>query len=675
MQVNRITSITPKIAGNNNKYSKTQNNKPAFKSLGTMADGFSLGLANLVENGGLFISFTIQDMLGTNLPRPIMGLMRNQKENKGHKNLKFAFKELVREMLTGPSMFFIPMMILGFGKKPLGSASNIPAKIIKGLGDIHMAEPLRDGRAITQSEFYQNAFTKMLQNAKQEASPSEATVNKALDYTQTLIEGIKENQNFHHPIKKLLGKAPLKRAINNIGDDFAVIAKEYADDLVHGDFTTAVLNSKAQAPIKDTIPHIISYADDIVSKAEKQAPENINKFIEKIINKKTVGRVALNAAMFAAVLSFLQVIPKIYNKAEGNKNEGLRGLMKEETLNDSSEVKNKKQNKKAPTSFGQSAKAKNPSFGSLQSAANTLTNNGVIGKIAKGIEFDGYNLSFPLLLGVMCLGILFPRIRQAKDKYDREEIIRRDAITCTTMCFAEKWLRKGFSKINESKSGFILTEKGQAFNDKNVFRKVFDYLRPIKGVQVLSTDQIISKYSNIDRYKNGIDGFFEFIEGQGGNIKKVFSTDNIQTKKECILGPKKFVEEILKATKNKTYEEATSEEIKEVLKTAAENKDNAISFIGNKYNELINLLSNKDNALVHRAKTLNARFTALSIVLIVPLFLGFALPAINEYFTKKRIRQEMAEKELALNNAIQNSPFNKEKTNSVFAEIANKLEK
>ena len=62
----------------------------------------------------------------------------------------------------------------------------------------------------------------------------------------------------------MLGKTPLKNAINQIGDDFADIAKNYADDIVHSEFTTAILTDKAQAPIKGVIPHIISYADDVI---------------------------------------------------------------------------------------------------------------------------------------------------------------------------------------------------------------------------------------------------------------------------------------------------------------------------------------------------------------------------------------------------------------------------
>ena len=41
---------------------------------------------------------------------------------------------------------------------------------------------------------------------------------------------------------------------------------------------------------------------------------------------------------------------------------------------------------------------------------------------------------------------------------------------------------------------------------------------------------------------------------------------------------------------------------------------------------------------------LTPRFTALSVLVLVPVFLGFMLPAINERATKKRIKEETAEK-------------------------------
>ncbi len=592
MQVNRINQTIPQRLNKDSK--NTNKNTQTFKGA---IDKGALFVANAIENGGLFVSFTLQDMLGTNLPRPIMGLMRNKKENKGQKNFKFAAKEMVREFTTGPSMFIIPAILLSIGKKIFGKATEIPMRIIKSFGEIHAANPLNSaGQALNKEEFFQTAFEQIIKNTKGETTISETTAKSAKDFAQRLASSLKD--------KKLA-----KETINNLTDDFINIAKGSAQDAAHADFTKAVLSKTTTAPIKDTLKFIVSYADDVVEKAAKQPAAKISEYVKKLSTNKILGRCAANVIMYAAILTFLQVIPKLYNKAEGKDNAGLKGLMAEETLKDT----------------GNNEKTQNqPSFkGGINPAqiANKLTGNGLIGKIANGFEFEGVNMSFPLLLGVMGFGILFPRIRQAKDKYDREEILRRDLVTCATMCFAEKELRKGFSKINENKSGFVLAAKEQGFKNKNIFKRLFDYLRPIKGVNVLSTPQIVSKYSGLENYKNGIQGFCEFIESQGGNLGKVFSlTDE----------SKNIVQSLL-SKQGKDIATADNATIKEILSKAKGSDE---------INKLVDLFKDKNNPWVTKAKTLNARFTALSVIILVPAFLGFFLPWINERATKKRIQQE-----------------------------------
>lgn len=645
MRINRITTDIPKnktkqsqdynkININNNIRTK---NNPTFKG---GLDSFCLGVADLIENGGLAISFTLQDMLGTNLPRPIMGLRRNTKENKGEKNLKFAAKELVREMLTGPSMFLIPMGMLGVGKRIIGKTIDVPMKFIKSFGEIHAAQAINEaGEAISKQDFYKNTFAQIIKNAKSETEVSKETIETAANFAERLAKTAKD-------------KVAQKETLSKLSDEFIGIVKNHAKDAAHTDFTTAVVTPNTSAPIKDTINYMMSYADDIVAKAQKQDVGKINEFIKNIANKKVIGRFAMNAAMYSAIMAFLQIIPRLYNKAEGKSNAGLKGLMKEETLKDKTLNETTAKNTEEKATKDKS----NPSFGSAATITNTLTNTkGIIGKIAQTIEFEGCNVSFPLLLGIMGFGILIPRTMQAKDKYDREEILRRDLVTCATMCFAEKELRKGFSKLNETKSGLVLAAKDKGFEQQNLFKKIFDYLRPIKGVQVLSSEQIISKYSGIDKYKDGIKGFCEFIEGQGGNLSKVFSvTDEA----------KNIVQKLL-AKEGKDIATADNTTIKDTLTKAIDSDD---------VKKLTDLFRDKNNPWVQKAKTLNARFTALSVLVLVPVFLGFLLPAINERATKKRIREEENQKNLNMKNNINTlSPefFNQnQKTKNIFADMA-----
>ena len=638
MQINRVNTAVERktrqsLGRNENSINNSQN--PNFKGVGAGLDSFALATANLIENGGLAVSFTLQDMLGTNLPRPIMGLMRNSKENKGEKNTSFAFKELVREMLTGPSMFLIPMGILAVTKKSLGPTVNTPMNFIKDFGKIHASNPLGEaGKAITKEGFFKNTFTEILKNANLGA---DAVEGKASEYAKKLAGSLKD-------------KNLLKETITQLSDDFVSVVKNNADDVVFTDFTVAKVSQKTAAPFKETVQHMIAYADDVVAKAAKQTDTSkLPEFVKKLSDNKILTRAGVNVGMYASVLGFLQLIPVLYNKAEGEGNSGLKGLMKEETLNDKSLENNNAKDKS------------NPSFGSAvpkQAVINTLTGEGkgilgkALGTLAKWSEFEGCNVSFPFLLGIMGLGIFVPRLARAKDKYDREEILRRDAVTCATMCFGEKELRKGFSKMNEANSGFVLADKGANFKNQNLAKRLFDYIRPIKGVQVMSTDQIVSKYSRLDKYNGGISGFCKFIDNQGGKLSKVFSlTDEAKELTEKIVGQK------LDGLDNKTIKEAISKNI---------DSDDV--------KKLTSLFDDKGNAWVQKAKTLNARFTALSVLLIVPLFLGFALPAINERATKKRINKENEEMLAQKQNAIQNVPdffAQDKKASKVFAEIAN----
>lgn len=645
MQVSKVnfSQYNQKTAKQNNKQNQS------FKGLGALDTG-ALAVAELIENGGLAVSFTLQDMLGTNLPRPIMGLMRNKKENEGKANKGFAAKELVREMTTGPSMFIIPMGMLAGAKKMFGKTIDVPANVIKSLSDIHISQ-VAENQTVNAQEFFKGAFAQIIKNAKSEPEASKETLAKAAEFAETLASSVAD-------------KAKTKEAVSKITSEFVDISKKFATDPAHTDFTTAALSDKVKVNVKDAVSYISSYADDVVAKTKGQDISKLSAFIKKISSQKVIGRVAMNAAMYAAIMTFLQVIPKMYNKAEGKENAGLKGLMKEETLKDTPQ----KEVKKADEQKNKS----NPSFGSAAKVANALTGSGVAGKVANGIEFSGCNLPFPLLVCLMGLGILFPRLKNAKDKYDREEILRRDLVTCTVMTVGEKELRNGFSKVNEATSGFVLANKDKGFKDQSMFKRFLDYIRPIKGVNVMTSDQIISKYSNLEAYKDGLKGFCDFIDGQGGNIKKVLSfTPESKALTEALL--KKEGKTLATADNNvikEVIEKAKdSQEVKEIMKLFHPSREVKIdnkSFLDKLLKRETKMI---DNPWVKNAKTLNARFTALSVLVLVPVFLGFMLPWINERATKKKFAEENA-----MNNkgtVDNNFPVLNYKTPELFKEMAN----
>ena len=154
----------------------------------------------------------------------------------------------------------------------------------------------------------------------------------------------------------------------------------------------------------------------------------------------------------------------------------------------------------------------------------------------------------------------------------------------------------------------------------NTLHKVIDYLNPNDTHHsVLSRKQLTSKYTHLEDYKGGVNGFMDFIESSGGDVKKAFSCDKkIQAS----------VDEILKS-----FKDATSKEIKEVLKKANAQKSDSIKKFYNLFHE--------NNGLLNKARTCNSSFGFLSTIVLVPGLIIW-LTDFCEKMTEKRSKKDLA---------------------------------
>ena len=115
----------------NNKHQ--QSFTGSFNPIVTIMDG--------IEKGGFAASFIAQDGIGMVAPRIGEGLNRNRKVDENGKktgplNWEFARREGIREILSGPSAFLIPLGILTVLKKTSGTANNVHVNHINVLGQI-----------------------------------------------------------------------------------------------------------------------------------------------------------------------------------------------------------------------------------------------------------------------------------------------------------------------------------------------------------------------------------------------------------------------------------------------------------------------------------------------------------------------------------------------------------
>ncbi len=270
-------------------------------------------------------------------------------------------------------------------------------------------------------------------------------------------------------------------------------------------------------------------------------------------------------------------------------------------------------------------KQASPNFGSGASVANKILNpKSALGKISKNIEYDGLDMSFPVMCAAMIGGVLIPRLIQAQDKYDREEILRRDITSEAAIVFGAAALSKIFLKHEEQKSGFVLMKKPEDFANKTKFKKFMDYFMPNSALNPANSKQLIARYSGLNASEDGkgILHFCDYINNNGGDLNKFFSTTK---------PTKDLLSEICGG--KEIFEKANNDSIKESIAKAMEETPEKIA-------ELYKHFENKDNAFIKKAKSMNSKFKFLSVFVFIPAILGFALPAINEKMTKKKYRKD-----------------------------------
>lgn len=660
-----VKPIIPSINSNNNKV-QIKNNSSSSNNLQKKNVSFRggspniiVGMMDAIEAGGYPASFIIQDGLGFITPRVGKGLVRDAHDKKDENgnvvldkngkpvrqlNWALARKEFLREIITGPSAFVIPLAMLHVIKKHFGRGNNVKLNYIDGFQKPftefaqNNTDAIKNGTA-NKAIFYKKIFSNAIEtsinsvlpdSAKMTADEISKTANN-LTVKQIQIEKIKAD--------KTLDKKAKKEALSKIGsvvDDFMKLKKGKiggAVDEMAVQF--AASNGKVKTgSIGEMVNAMSDYFDDAVKNTHEELKkglksENIESFVKKFTNHKMGSRILTNLGIFGAVAAFYTQIPKLYNMGlKGNP--ALQGTAVD-TSNPAASG-NTPEDKKV--------KGNKPSFGVsftgmgsfLEKAGDKIFNN----KSAKTVS-DIFELNGPIMSANAMTTLLFgfcipPRLANAQDKYDYGEIVVRDMTAFTALLFGAKALSRVFSDVFSNITGLALNKKNM--DGHNTLHKVIDYLNPNDTHHsVLSRKQLTSKYTHLEDYKGGVNGFMDFIELSGGDVKKAFSCDKkIQAS----------VDEILKSFNGKSFKDATSKEIKEVLKKANAQKSDSIKKFYNLFHE--------NNGLLNKARTCNSSFGFLSTIVLVPGLIIW-LTDFCEKMTEKRSKKDLAAAEKTGNTA------------------------
>lgn len=636
MAVKAINS-TINVAKHNNL--KEQNQQKHQQTSFTGSFNPVVTLMDAIDKGGFAASFIAQDGIGMVAPRIYEGLNRNrEKDENGKKigplNWEFARREGIREILSGPSAFLIPMGIMAIIKKTSGTANNVHVSHIEALGQNFADYAAKHPDQLkNSSEFKKGYYAQILENALENSTDEtfngEQLKEKAKSFAEKLVDSEEKRANKD---KKNANKLQAE-----IVDEYMKLRKQYSAPSGNELAVSLKVSGKDKplgTNIRQLVQSLTDYSGDALEKVnkhlEKHANGNIDEYIKKFNTHRAGTRVLSNLGMWSAVVGFYTLIPKLYNL--GLKHDpGLKGLVEEGAEKTEDKVK---EDKKAEAK--DQTKDKNVAFtgGITSMAGKTALKDSGISKVLKIFEFNGASMSVPAMLTLLFGFCLPPRYINAKSDKERKEILVRDISSFTAILFGAKALSRGFSDVFANASGFALNIKPENHN-KNFFNKLKNYFTAGSGVNVLNSEQIVSKYSNVQEYQNGINGFFNFLEENGGNVKKVLLNVDKTVKENA--------EEIMKNFNGQSIKDATIEDIHKAFEKAKGSEA---------LEKIYTVFSTKDNKFVNRAKTMNSAFGFASTLILVPAFMMW-LARYCENMTKKAIAKEKEEKAAAAGNTQQ----------------------
>lgn len=621
-------SNNPKITTIKRQPNKVSNKQQTF----TGSFNPVVTLMDAIDRGGFAASFIAQDGIGMVAPRIYEGLNRNrEKDENGKKtgplNWEFARREGIREVLSGPSAFLIPMGIMHFIKKFSGTANNVHVSHINALGNVFgefasaNPEKLADTKAFKKG-YYSKVFENVLSESTDKTLTGDALRLKADAYTNKLLEAEefykKASEHFYFSNEARQNRKVAKKLISELTHEFMDLRKSTTE--ATNSELEAIMHTGKTKNLHTTFSRLLQsmtdYTNDAIEKTAKNGgttAEEIKSYVSKFNLHRAGTRVVSNLGMWGTVVGFYALIPKLYNL--GLKHDpGLKGL----------EPKTDENKDKKDVSFTGNV---------LSKVGETAVKDGTMSKLLTNFEFNGPSMPVNAMMTLLFGFTLPARYSNAKSDKERKEILVRDISSFAAILFAAKALARGFSKLFSKASGFALNIT-PADHSKGILNKLKNYFTPNTGIEVLSSEQIVSKYSNLDKYRDGINGFFKFIRENGGDVKRILNVDR---------GVKENADKIVKKYIGKSLKDASFEDIDKAFEKARLEK------ISEPLENIYSIFSAKDNKFINRAKTMNSAFGFASTLVLVPAFMMW-LARYCEKMTRKAVAKEQEQQKIAQAN-------------------------
>ena len=294
-----------------------RNSKGKSPSFGNLAVGF----ATFIENNDFLGEFLSIDTFGMMAPRTGQGYLRNREEL-GHLNYKAGREELIRELLSGPAFFYVPLMVMTGVGLLRGKVAKVQASVLDSFKPIMQktSAALKDSAAI-KKDFVNNLADEAFKGYDKE----KGLITELSDLMMKNIEKAEPAKNLRARAVDVITR--LNKANGKYLDNAATIkagGKEH----------------NVSALFKD----MSNYLDDFTKKAAKTSDDK-ETFIDKFHKKARDLRYATNILAVSALSAFLCVIPKLYQT--GDNFPGVDGLNTGENKDAASNAQGAQQDNKA----------------------------------------------------------------------------------------------------------------------------------------------------------------------------------------------------------------------------------------------------------------------------------------------------------------------------------------
>lgn len=263
-------------------------------AFGSAKGGFSKFM-NKLGGGNFLVEFFVLDALSMIAPRVWIGLKRDR-EKLGHLNYQAGAEETVRECISGPSIFLIPMVIMHAYKK-FRPASHIPDESMYN-------------------------FTSTMHEITQESDANTLNNKGALD--KKLAEKVFDKTFGDFPAdNKDVFKTEFTKILT---DDKSKTGKKQFESLIArinaANKNSAPINSntikfnKLTLSSAELYEDFYDYSKDVVNRLTKQSfaekAKDVKGFLEKLYKQRMRTKTLTAVTGFFALGAFLLYLPKIY---------------------------------------------------------------------------------------------------------------------------------------------------------------------------------------------------------------------------------------------------------------------------------------------------------------------------------------------------------------------------